>query len=83
MKINFHIFTIGDVDDPDIYAAEPISKWQQTEQGQWVMKHAHNLTYYQQPDTYQWGYRFVIRGELNDPRKITEYFLRWPTQERS
>ena len=74
---------MGDVEDPDIYAAEPISRWQQTEHGQWVMENAHNLTYYQQPDAIQWGYRFVIRGELNDPRKITEYFLRWPAQERS
>ena len=83
MKINFHTFTMGDVEDPEIYAAEPISRWQLTEQGQWVMEHAHNLTYHQQSDAHQWGYRFVIRGELNDPRKITEYFLRWPTQERS
>ena len=74
---------MGDVQDPDIYAAEPIMHWQQTKQGQWVMEHAHNLTYYQQPDQNTLGYRFVIRGELNDPRKITEYFLRWPTQERS
>lgn len=78
MKINFHTFTMGDVEDPEIYAAEPIHQWQQTEQGRWVMKHAHNLTYHQQPDAVTWGYRFVIRGDLNDPRKITEYFLRWP-----
>jgi hypothetical protein len=83
MKINFHQFTMGDVEDPDIYAAEPIMSWQKTEQGRWVMEHAHNLTYHQQPDQHTWGHRFVIRGEINDPRKITEYFLRWPNQEKS
>jgi hypothetical protein len=83
MKINFHRFTVGDVDDPTIYAAEPILQWQKTEHGRWVMENAHNLTWYQQQEQETWGHRFVIRGELTDPRKITEYFLRWPQQERS
>ena len=26
-----HKFTVGDVDDPEIYAAEPIWKWQNTD----------------------------------------------------
>jgi len=25
-----------------------------------------------------WGYDVAIRGEINDPKRITEYFLRWP-----
>lgn len=83
MKINFHVFTMGDVEDPDIYAAEPIHQWQQTQQGQWVMEHAHNLTYHQLQDPVTWGYRFVIRGEIADPKKITEYFLRWPNKNAS
>lgn len=78
MKITFHKFSMGDVDDVDIYAAEPIWQWQQTEQGRWVMDHAHNLTYHTQPDHKYWGHDVAIRGELNDPKKITEYFLRWP-----
>lgn len=68
---------MGDVEDPEIYAAEPIHQWQQTEHGQWVMKHAYDLTYYQQPDAVTWGYRFVIRGTLPDGPLVTEYFLRW------
>ena len=35
-----HSFTMGDVEDPDLYAAQPIHEWQQSEQGQWVMEHA-------------------------------------------
>lgn len=80
MKITFHTFRIGDVEDPDIWAADPIMRWQETEQGQWVMQHAHNVTYYQSPDMTSFGYRYVIRGEIYDARKITEYFLRWPDQ---
>ena len=85
MKITFHTFAMGDVEDVDIYAAQPIYEWQQTAKGQWVMENAHNLTYHTTPDLSLMGggYRIVIRGEINDSRKVTEYFLRWPTQERS
>ena len=81
MKITFHTFTMGDVEDPDIYAAEPIYKWQQTEQGTWVMQNAHDLTYHTGADPHSFGYRISIRGIINDPKRITEYFLRWPRQE--
>ena len=83
MKITFHRFNMGDVEDVDIYVAEPIYQWQQTEQGRWVMEHAHSLTYNTQVDSMNWGYDVVIRGEINDPKQLTEYFLRWPRQEKS
>jgi hypothetical protein len=72
---------MGDVDDIDIYVAQPIYEWQQTEQGRWVMENAHNLTYVTQPDDVNWGHSIVIRGEINDPHKVTEYFLRWSNQK--
>jgi hypothetical protein len=74
---------MGDVEDVDIYVAEPIWKWQQTEQGGWVMDHAHDLTYHTGADPHGWGYRIAIRGTIHDPKRITEYFLRWPTQNES
>ena len=73
---------MSDVEDVDIYAAQPIYEWQQTAHGQWVMENAHNLTYHTTTDQVLMGHRIVIRGELNDPKKITEYFLRWPKQEK-
>ena len=39
-KTVVHRFRMGDVDDPDLYAAEPLWKWQQSEMGQWVMTRA-------------------------------------------
>ena len=33
-------FKIGDVEDPEIYAAEPLWKWQQSEAGKWIMEHS-------------------------------------------
>jgi len=39
-SIVVHTFTSVDVDDPDLYAAVSLSKWQDSELGQWVMEHA-------------------------------------------
>jgi len=39
-KVLVHAFTLGDVEDPAIYAAQPIYEWQQTEAGKWVMEHS-------------------------------------------
>lgn len=82
MKINFFRCNIADDVDVAVYAAEPILAWQATEHGAWVMAHAHNLTWYHKPDVQHWGTDVVIRGELRDPRLVTEYFLRWPQSDR-
>ena len=68
---------MGDVDDVDIYAAQPIYEWQQTEQGQWVMKHATDLVYYTSADPVTFGYRISVQGNL-EGTDATEYLLRWP-----
>ena len=80
MKIIFHEFSMGDVDDVEIYAAYPINEWQRTEQGRWVMENAHELMFYTHADPHTMGYRVTIRGEL-EGIKATEYFLRWKNIE--
>jgi hypothetical protein len=71
-----HEFTMGDVEDPDLYAGEPLWRWQQSEIGQWVMEHAvETPTWYRIPDLMQYGYRYQIRAKLSGPR-LTEYLLR-------
>jgi hypothetical protein len=81
MRITFHTFQMGDVDDVDIYVAAPIYDWQQTEHGQWVMKHARELRYYTRPDIAFWGTEIAISGDLEDGPLVTEYFLKWPNKE--
>ena len=68
---------MGDVDDVDIYVAEPIWKWQQTEQGQWAMAHAQDLKYYTSADPNTFGYRISIRGEIDESPELTEYLLKY------
>ena len=76
VKVIFHSFTMGDVDDVDIYVAQPIWEWQQTDKGRWAMAHATDLTYHTYPDPNTFGYKVTIRGDLEE-KKATEYYLKW------
>jgi hypothetical protein len=78
VKIQFLSFNLGDVEDPQLYAEDPIWKWQQTEHGKWVGKHADDLTWQCYPDVNSFGFKVQVTGEIKDAKKITEYFLRWP-----
>ncbi len=75
-KIKFHSFNMGDVDDVDIYVAQPIWEWQQTEQGKWVMEHCADPKYSVGPDGQSWGHRVVLYGELEDQDAVF-YQLKW------
>ena len=75
-EIVVHEFTMGDVEDPDLYAAEPLQKWQQSEEGQWIMAHAAETpSWYRIPDQLQYGYKFQVRAKLTGAR-LTEWLLR-------
>ena len=69
---------MGDVDDPEIYAAVPIHEWEQTEQGQWVMEHCADPRFNLQPDPSYMGHCVVISGELED-HDATFFTLKWGT----
>jgi hypothetical protein len=72
-----HAFTMGDCEDPYLYAAQPIWEWQQTEKGKWVME---NVTeppvFYIQPDPTTFGQRVIIDGTLN-PEAETFFRLKY------
>lgn len=75
-RINFHSFRMGDVDDPEIYAAQPIWEWQQTEPGQWVMNNCRDPKYSIGPDGQSWGHRVTIYGEVEE-QDATFWQLKW------
>jgi hypothetical protein len=75
-EIVVHEFSLGDVEDPDVYAAHPILEWQRSEQGMWIMDNAvETPSWYRVPDLMQYGYRYQIRAKLMGAR-LTEYLLR-------
>lgn len=75
-EVVVHTFTVNEVGDPDLYAAEPIIEWQCSEQGQWVMQHAvETPTWWRVHDWQLSGYKFQIRAKLTGPR-LTEWLLK-------
>ena len=72
----FHTFRMGDVEDPELYAAQPIYEWQQTEQGQWIMEHCSDPQFRVQPDQYAWGHEVSVYGPLNDSAAVF-FLLKW------
>ena len=76
-EIIVHRFTMGDVDDPDLYAAEPLYNWQQSEIGQWVMENAEDTpVWHRQADAMQWGHSYSITATFST-KKLTEFYLRF------
>ena len=75
-EVVVHTFTMGDVDDPDLYAAQPLYEWQQSEQGKWVMEHAVETPCWNRvADIYNYGYKYNITAKLQGAR-LTEWLLR-------
>lgn len=72
-----HSFTLGDVEDPDIYAAIPISQWESSEAGRWIMQNsAETPSYHIHQDMRSWGYRCDIQAKFAE-RQAVEYCLRF------
>ncbi len=72
-----HEFTLGDVEDPEIYAAGPIWDWQQTEAGCWIMEHAITKPYWTKAIDYPtYSIRIRIMARLSDQDQ-TFWRLKW------
>lgn len=69
---------MGDSEDPELYAAEPIMNWQKTGQGQWFMEHAYDPTFHILVDPSRFGYQIAIYGELSEQDQII-FHLKWGT----
>ena len=67
---------MGDVDDVEVYAAQPIYEWLQTDAGKWVNERCKDLSWHTQENLSLWGYTIIIRGSISD-RQATEYYLRF------
>ena len=67
LDVLVHTFRLGDVEDPDIYAAGPIWEWQQSDAGCWVVEHAVEKPYWTRRIDYQsYGYEFNIVARLSE-----------------
>ena len=75
-EVIVHTFTMGDVEDPDLYAAEPLLAWQESEDGKWIMTHAVDIPeWHRMADVTSFGYKYLIKAKLQGAR-LTEWLLR-------
>lgn len=74
-KYVLHEFTMGDVDDLEIYIAEPIYQWQQTDHGKWCMEKAEDIYWTSTPNPHIYGHQIQIIGTLKD-KYATFYTLK-------
>ncbi len=76
-EIVVHTFQMGDVDDPDLYAAEPLYQWQQSDQGRWVMERAiETPVWHRMADPMSFGHKYLITATFQE-KHITEFYLRF------
>jgi hypothetical protein len=76
-KVVVHRFKVGDVEDPDLYAAQPLHEWQNSPQGKFIMENAVDKPIWKrQINHLLYEYEYVIIAEL-EKAKLSEFYLRW------
>lgn len=76
-KVVVHLFSVGDAEDPDLYAAQPLYDWEKSDQGQFIMKNSISQPSWERMiDHLTWGYKYAIIAEL-EKKKLSEYYLKF------
>lgn len=71
-----HEFNVSDESDPDLYAAQPLLEWEESDTGQWILRNAAEPpSWHRIADMSVYGYRYQIRARFFGPA-LTEYLLR-------
>ena len=72
-----HEFTMGDVEDPDLYAGEPLWNWQESDEGKWIRAHAIETPMWHRIQDYlSFGYKYRITAKLKG-RDYTYWQIKW------
>ena len=75
-----HRFRMGDVEDPVLYAAQPIYEWQQTEAGKFVIENAVGPPWWVRTvNAATYGFEFAIVARMKEADQ-TFYILKWGTK---
>jgi hypothetical protein len=77
IRVRVHTIKMSDVDDPEIYVAQPIYDWQQTEEGKWIMETScPPPSYNSHFDQSTYGYTYYITAYLK-PKDYTFWSLKY------
>lgn len=73
-----HRFRMGDVEDPDLYAAQPLWEWQESEQGKWVMERAIEKPIWHRNDNWAelFGTDYAVTAKLKE-KDYTHWLIKW------
>ena len=72
-----HEIRMGDVEDPDLWVAEPIWKWQESEPGRFVMEHAVEKPYWTRHlDFTSYGHVYRVVARLSEQNELF-WTLKW------
>ena len=81
MKYIVHAIEMGDVEDPEIYAAAPILDFEKTDKGRWLMANSYKqLEFTIRPNSRTYGWKVLIWSYLNE-QDFTYYSLKWGEAE--
>jgi hypothetical protein len=76
-NIVVHRFRMGDVEDPDLYAAQPLWEWQESEQGRWIMERAiETPIWHRHSDPMNYHYEYAITAQLKE-QDYTHWLVKW------
>jgi len=76
-KVIVHRFRMGDVEDPDLYASQPLWEWQQSEMGKWIMERAVDTPeWHRQIEPMSYGYQYAVIAKIKDI-DYTFWTLKW------
>ena len=72
-----HTINMGDVEDPDLFVAEPIHAWQQTDKGKWIMENSSPVPMWKRHTNFTtYGYQYTIHAYLK-PKDYTYWSLKY------
>lgn len=72
-----HEIRMGDVEDPDLFVADPIWQWQQSDAGRFIMEHAVDQPYWIRGiDHNSYGHLYRIVARLSEQNE-TFWSLKW------
>ena len=74
--VRLHQFRLGDSEDPEIYAAQFLAEFMDTEQGRWIRENAHDPQFVIHADPVTLGHLVGISGYLSEEAE-TFYRLTW------
>ena len=75
-----HTIRMGDVEDPDLYAGQPLMEWQESEMGKWVMERAVDTPeWHRHNNQMEWHTQYAVVAKLKDV-DYTFWTLKWGNQ---